>query len=106
MYCRLLTEVKSISSSVWNADRTSSVSLRRASGLVVSKYVTPESKVAVVSDPAIINREAFILSFPTENSQQSYGRIGTIDRRMLLTIEVQIILLPQQAFDQVVSLGP
>lgn len=82
MYCRLLTDVKSISASVLNADRTSSVSLRRASGLVVSRYVTPESKVAVVSDPAMISRLAFIRSLPTAPTKLAITRAQTGEDRL------------------------
>jgi hypothetical protein len=55
-YGRLLTALKVISSSDWKAWRTSSVNFFIASGLLRSKYVTPESKVAVVSAPATTRR--------------------------------------------------
>jgi hypothetical protein len=95
IYCRVLTDVKSISCSVLNVERTSSVSLRRASGFVVRRYVTPESKVAVVSDPAIIKMLAFICNCPTGfYCQQSCVDIAELALSKLLTVEIQLILLP------------
>ena len=50
----MLTLAKSISASDLNAPRISAVSFFIAPGLVRSKYVTPESRVAVVSEPPMM----------------------------------------------------
>jgi len=51
--------VKLISSSFSKALRTSSITLRSAFGVRSNQYVTPDSNVAVVSDPATIRTVEF-----------------------------------------------
>lgn len=58
IYDKSVTDVKFISSSLLNDDRTSSLSFSSFSGFVRSKYVTPESSVAVVSEPPMIRMPA------------------------------------------------
>lgn len=61
-----LTEPSVISSALANADRTSRASAASAAGCVSSRYVAPESVVAVVSDPASTRMKAFEPSFSNE----------------------------------------
>jgi hypothetical protein len=63
MYGSVLTLEKSISSSVLKAPRISAVSLFMVSGLVRRRYVTPDSSVAVVSEPPMTRRPLLAWSF-------------------------------------------
>jgi hypothetical protein len=58
-YGRALTPAKSISSSDWKLVRISSVSFSNAALLVSRRNVTPERRVAVVSEPPMIRIELF-----------------------------------------------
>lgn len=58
MYLSFWTLRSVISSSEEKPERTSSVSLARISGCVPRRNVTPDRAVAVVSDPAMIKRDA------------------------------------------------
>lgn len=60
IYLSFCTLSSVISCSEEKADRTSSVSLDRTSGLAPRRYVAPESAVAVVSEPAIMRVEALV----------------------------------------------
>jgi hypothetical protein len=59
MYSKLLTEPRAISPSLANEERTSSVAFFKQSGCVRSRNVTPDSRVAVVSEPPMMRISAF-----------------------------------------------
>lgn len=59
MYFSFWTLCKSISSSLWKEDRTSSTSLARTWGCVARRKVAPDKPVAEVSEPATMRRPAF-----------------------------------------------
>jgi len=82
----VLTLAKSISSSDLNAPRISAVSFFIASGFVRRKYVTPESKVAVVSDPPMIRMALFAWSFSSVRPCLQSALISRCSTAMALPI--------------------
>lgn len=67
MYLSFCTLNSVISSSEEKADRTSSVSLARTSGLEHRRCVAPDNAVAVVSEPAMINKTALARIWSSDN---------------------------------------
>ena len=74
MYVKRLAEAMVISSALWKDDRTSRLKRSSEDGWDKRRYVAPDSKVAVVSDPAATKTEALDKSRP---SSTPYNYLST-----------------------------